>query len=66
MNGYDPARRLRDDQQFESTTLVAITGTQTSETAELAKAVGFDRLIPKPIEYAAMLDALHATAAKLQ
>ena len=50
MNGYDAARRIREQPWGRTITLVALTGWGLEEDKRLATEAGFDRHIVKPIE----------------
>jgi CheY-like chemotaxis protein len=63
MDGYEAARRLRRDSRFKKTLLVAVTGNDAPAIVESTRVAGYDRFIPKPMDYAAMVDALHAVEA---
>jgi two-component system CheB/CheR fusion protein len=51
MNGYDVARRLRGNPQFDDVLLVALTGYGTAEDVEAARAAGFDEHVTKPSDF---------------
>jgi PAS domain S-box-containing protein len=48
MNGYEVARRLRQQPDFQDTLLIALTGYETEEDRRRAVAAGFDQRIVKP------------------
>jgi len=50
MDGYEVARRLRNDNRIERMHLVAVTGYGQPEDRERAEAAGFDRHMVKPVE----------------
>jgi PAS domain S-box-containing protein len=50
MNGYDVARRLREQPDFEQTRLIALTGYGQEEARRRAKEAGFDYHLVKPVE----------------
>ncbi len=50
MNGYDAARRIREQPWGRTITLVALTGWGLEEDKRLAAEAGFDRHIVKPVE----------------
>jgi signal transduction histidine kinase/ActR/RegA family two-component response regulator len=51
MNGYEVARRLRQQPAFAQTLLVAITGYGRASDHEQTQAAGFDHHLVKPIDY---------------
>jgi signal transduction histidine kinase len=51
MNGYEVARRLRQQPAFAETLLVAITGYGRASDLEQTQAAGFDHHLVKPIDY---------------
>ena len=59
-DGYDVARKLRQDGLLQHTRLVALSGYAQPEDRQRAHDAGFDAHIPKP----ASLDALLAVLAK--
>jgi PAS domain S-box-containing protein len=50
MNGYDAARRIREQPWGRNITLVALTGWGLEEDKRLAAEAGFDRHVVKPVE----------------
>ncbi len=52
MSGYDVARRLRTDQRFAVTLLVALTGWGSKDDKERARNAGFDCHLTKPVSAA--------------
>jgi signal transduction histidine kinase len=50
MDGFELAQRLRADERFSSTRLVAVTGYGTEADRERTKAAGFDGHMVKPID----------------
>jgi two-component system CheB/CheR fusion protein len=50
ITGYDVARELRRDDTLRSTLLVALTGHAAAEDIARARAAGFDRHLPKPVD----------------
>lgn len=50
LNGYEVARRLRQDVRFMNVTLVALTGYGQPEDIERSRAAGFDHHLVKPID----------------
>jgi CheY-like chemotaxis protein len=51
MNGYELARRIREQPQFASIMLIAQTGWGREEDREQAREAGFDHHLPKPINH---------------
>jgi CheY-like chemotaxis protein len=54
VNGYDAARRIREQPWGRAITLVALTGWGLDEDRRLASEAGFDRHIVKPVEVATL------------
>jgi two-component system CheB/CheR fusion protein len=50
MDGYEVARQLRASADFQTTTLVAITGYGDAEDRERSAAAGFNEHIVKPVD----------------
>jgi len=50
LNGYEVARRLRQDHRFIDATFVALTGYGQAEDIERSKAAGFDHHLVKPVD----------------
>ncbi len=48
MDGYELARRIRQDARWSGVVLVALTGYGLEDDRELARAAGFDRYLVKP------------------
>jgi CheY-like chemotaxis protein len=51
LNGYDLARRVRQNPQLDDVVLVALTGYGTSADVDEARAAGFDEHITKPCDF---------------
>jgi len=51
LNGYEVARRLRQDPRLKGVHLVAMTGYGDDADRQLAKEAGFDRHVVKPLHY---------------
>jgi two-component system CheB/CheR fusion protein len=51
LTGYDVARRLRENPQFASTLLIALTGYDNPEARALSSAAGFDHHLCKPVDF---------------
>src|SRR4051812_1391573 len=49
VSGYDVARKLRSNQTFDDTVIVAVTGHATDDDRKRAQAAGFDLHCRKPI-----------------
>jgi CheY-like chemotaxis protein len=64
-NGYDVARKLRNEPWGKSTVLVALTGWGQEKDKADAKAAGFDRHFTKPADIAALNHFLEETAQRL-
>ena len=64
MNGYELARRLRDQPEAREIRLVALTGYGQAEDKERAWAAGFDDHLAKPADLRALQRTLAATSAK--
>jgi PAS domain S-box-containing protein len=63
IDGYEVARRLREQAENRGATLVAITGWGQDEDRRLALEAGFDRHLVKPIDPSALRDLLAGKAA---
>jgi signal transduction histidine kinase len=62
MNGYEVARRLREQPAFARTLLVAITGYGRASDLEQTHAAGFDHHLVKPIEHEKLQALLNVRA----
>ncbi|MGZ5848261.1 MAG: ATP-binding protein [Ramlibacter sp.] len=62
LNGYEVARRLRQDPRFVETVLIAITGWGAAEDRRRAQEVGFDHHLTKPIDLEALRPLLRRRA----
>jgi len=60
MDGYEVARRLRQNAALDTVLLVALTGYGNEEVRSQAQQAGFDHYMVKPLD----LDALHALLAR--
>ena len=58
LNGYDVARRIRQQPWGQSATLVALTGWGRDEDRRLSQEAGFNFHIVKPVDLAALEDLL--------
>jgi CheY-like chemotaxis protein len=52
IDGYEVAKRLRDDPAIRDIVIVAMTGYGQAADRERARAVGFDHHLVKPVDYA--------------
>ena len=59
-NGISILRRLRSEQRFKSTPMVALTAHAMAGDAERGRAAGFDDYVTKPIDIAALPSRLSA------
>jgi len=50
MSGYEVARRLRDNADFNTTTLVAVTGYNEDEDRQKSQEAGFNDHVVKPVD----------------
>ncbi|MDQ3186319.1 MAG: PAS domain S-box protein [Pseudomonadota bacterium] len=51
MDGYEVARRIREQRQFDDTKLVALTGWGQEEDRRRSRASGFDYHLTKPVDF---------------
>ncbi|MGN6720035.1 MAG: response regulator, partial [Candidatus Binatia bacterium] len=58
MNGYDLARRIREQPQFRSLMLVAQTGWANEEDRQRSREAGFNYHLAKPINHARLREIL--------
>jgi CheY-like chemotaxis protein len=58
LNGYEVARRLRQDPRLEGVRLVAMTGYGQESDLQLAREAGFDRHLVKPVDFPKVLELL--------
>jgi PAS domain S-box-containing protein len=63
VNGYDAARRIRNQSGGEAALLIAVTGWGQDEAKRRSKAAGFDYHLVKPIDIAALLRIVGAEEA---
>ena len=63
MNGYDVARRIRQQPWGRDVTLVALTGWGKDEDRRLSQEAGFNFHIVKPVDLAALESLLHGLKA---
>jgi len=62
MNGYDAARRIREQPWGRGITLVALTGWGLDDDKRLATEAGFDRHVVKPVEAPILREILASVA----
>ncbi|MCW7537390.1 ATP-binding protein [Aquabacterium sp. A7-Y] len=62
LNGYDLARRLREQARTRAAVLVAVTGWGQDSDREQARRAGFDHHLVKPVEMSQVLPMLRAAA----
>jgi CheY-like chemotaxis protein len=62
MNGYEVARRIRQQPDFRGVVLIALTGWGQEEDRRRAGAAGFDHHLVKPVDF----DALHVLLTSLE
>lgn len=58
LTGYDVAARLRDEGLAEDAWLIAVTGFGDPATEEKTRALGFDRRLVKPVDFAVLEEVL--------
>jgi two-component system CheB/CheR fusion protein len=63
MNGYEVARRLRQEDTEGKLRLIALTGYGQPRDRELAREAGFDRHLTKPVDPETLSQALSARSA---
>jgi PAS domain S-box-containing protein len=54
LDGYEMARRMREDERLHGVTIIAITGYAQSHDRARTAAAGFDHHLTKPVEYSAL------------
>jgi len=64
MDGYEPARRIREDRRFARTVLVAVTGYGQKRDRAQAREAGFDAHLVKPVDLHAIEDIIAREAAQ--
>jgi PAS domain S-box-containing protein len=62
LDGYEVARRLRQERRFENTTLVALTGYGQEGDRERSRAAGFDHHLVKPVDVGELERLLRSTS----
>ena len=65
LNGYEAARRIREQPRHEGVTLVALTGWGQEEDRRRSEEAGFDGHMIKPVDFAALTKLLAELDAKL-
>ena len=63
LNGYEAARRIRQQQRQKSLTLVALTGWGQEEDRRRSTEAGFDAHMIKPVDIAALTKLLAESGA---
>ena len=56
MDGYEVARRFREEPRLANTLLVAVTGYGQDGDRQRSEAAGFDHHLVKPVDYATLMD----------
>ena len=64
MDGYELARRIREDQRFARTVLVAVTGYGQKRDRAQAREAGFDAHLVKPVDLRAIEEIIESGTAK--
>ncbi len=63
LNGYEAARRIREQQRHKGVTLVALTGWGQEEDRRRSKEAGFDAHMIKPVDFSALTTLLAGSLA---
>ena len=63
LNGYEAARRIREQQRHQAPTLVALTGWGQEEDRRRTNEAGFDAHLVKPVDFAALTKLLAESGA---
>jgi CheY-like chemotaxis protein len=58
LNGYDAARRIREQPWGKTMALIALTGWGQEEDRRRSKDAGFDAHLVKPVDYGALMEVL--------
>ena len=66
LNGYDTARRIRQQRGCEGMVLVALTGWGQEEDKRRSREAGFDAHLIKPVDLAALGELLKGVGAAAQ
>ena len=59
MDGFAMLRQIRQNEQFRSTKVIALTASVMNEEVKLLKEAGFDGVIAKPLDYDTFPQVLH-------
>jgi signal transduction histidine kinase len=62
MDGYEVARRLRDDEEFRHAVIIAISGYAQEEDRLRSHEAGFNHHLAKPVDYDALIALIGQTA----
>jgi two-component system CheB/CheR fusion protein len=62
MDGYEVARRIRQDPALQNIVLVAVTGYGLESDRVRSQEAGFDHHLVKPVDFDALLELLAAIA----
>ena len=65
LNGYEAARRIREQQRRQGLTLVALTGWGQEEDRRRSEEAGFDAHMVKPVDLDALTKLLAESGARL-
>jgi CheY-like chemotaxis protein len=65
LNGYEAARRIREQPWGKNVILIALTGWGQQRDRHRTKEAGFDAHLTKPVKYEAIVEMLGNTSAKL-
>ncbi len=60
MNGYEAARRIREQPQFDGIKLIALTGWGQEEDRRLSRECGFDYHLTKPVDFMMLKELISA------
>ena len=64
MDGYEVARRIRQQPEFDDVTLIALTGWGQEEDRRRSREAGFDHHLIKPADIGALETLLHSLEAR--
>jgi CheY-like chemotaxis protein len=64
MDGYEVARRLREDEQSKGLVIIAVSGYGQEDDRRRAREAGFDHHLVKPVDHEALLSVLTLGAFK--
>jgi DNA-binding response OmpR family regulator len=62
LDGFEVARRVRDDLSLQTVALIAITAYGTDDDSQTAIAVGFDHFLVKPVLFSELVSLIRASA----